>query len=167
MTITAAPTAPANPLDRTADATLSEIDALHAVRGYDVDLSPEQQVLGSILRTAIYHDTVCQHLEAKMYRKLGLHGYSHEKEHDDGDLLDYVAEAVQVSAVLAAAALRRIPSIPVFVKAAAGKGAIEELCGDDLEAFMRPIFEDSGIGERFEVRTGYQVYRDPEATRSN
>lgn len=136
-----------------------EIEALHEVRGYGVDLRPDQQLLGSILRTAVYHDTVYQHLENNVYTKLGLHNYSqHQKEHDDGDISDLVFQAVQVSAALAAAALRRIPSLPVFVKAAAGKGVIEELAGEELDAFMRPIFEESGMGDRFELRSGYHVY---------
>jgi len=134
-----------------------EIEGLRAVPGYGAELGDEQRVLASILRVAVSHDTVCQHLEHKMYRKLGIYGASHEARHDDGEMSDLLFEAVQLSAALAPAALRRVPS-PVFAKATAATGVIEELSGDDLQAFMRPIFEESGLGERFEVRTGYQVY---------
>lgn len=34
-------------------------------------------------------------------------------------------------------------------------GELEETA---LYAFMRPMFSESGIGHRFEVRSGYQIY---------
>jgi len=59
--------------------------------------------------------------------------------------------------------MQRVPSVPAFAEVLAGSGTVESLAGDELDAFMRPIFEESSIGSRFEVRSGYQVYKEQEA----
>ena len=130
---------------------------LEALRGTD-DPAPETRVLDAILSVAESHDRVCQYLENKLHRELGIRGGGlHGQPHDDAELNAYLSSVIELCAILTPAAMRRIPA-PVFAKAVAFDGTIEELQGDELEAFMRPIFEESGIGSRFEVRSGYQVY---------
>ena len=133
---------------------------LEALRGTD-DPAPETRVLDAILSVAVSHDRVCQYMEDKLRRELGIRGGAHGRPHDDAELNDLLFSVIELCAILAPAAMRRIPA-PVFAKAVAFDGTIEELQGDELEAFMRPIFEESGIGSRFEVRSGYQVYRERE-----
>ena len=159
MTITAVPTQPEGDLPAMTAQEEAEFNERHAIRGSEIKLSDATSVLDSILSVAVSHDTVCQYAESRMYKQLGLDG-------DDSRLNDYLYSAVTLCAILAPAAMRRVPA-PVYAKAIARSGEIESLNGDELDAFMRPIFEEAGIGERFEVRTGYQVYRDPEAARSN
>jgi hypothetical protein len=36
---------------------------------------------------------------------------------------------------------------------------VTELERSKLKEFYRPIFEESGIADRFEVRTGYEVFK--------
>lgn len=163
MTITAVPAVPGEPED--IRAVESEFAPRDQVTGPAE--TPETQVLDSIFSVAASHDTVCQYAESRIYKQLGLDGQKLPKKRgDDSELNDYVYSVIGLCAILAPAAMRRIPA-PVFAKAIAGSGEIESLKGAELDAFLRPIFEESGIGERFEVRTGYQVYRDPEATRPN
>jgi len=136
---------------------------LEALRGTDDPAgAPETRVLDAILSVAESHDRVCQYMEDKLRRDLGIRGGAHGQPHDDAELNALLFSVIELCAILAPAAMRRIPA-PVFAKAVAVDGTIEELQGDELEAFMRPIFEESGIGSRFEVRSGYQVYREREA----
>lgn len=134
---------------------------LEALRGA-VAPAPETRILEAILSVATSHDRVCQHTEDKLHRKLGIRGDEHSPRHGDDALNAHLYSVIELCAILAPAAMRRIPA-PIFAKAVAFNGTIEELQGDELNAFMRPIFEESGIGPRFEVRTGYQVYRDEPA----
>ena len=156
MTITAAPTTPANSLTRTAE-EMAEFTERHSIRGYDIKPSAEARVLDAILSVAMSHDTVCQYHESRMYKQLG------QGDRDDSALNDYVYGVIELCAILAPAALRRIPA-RVFAKATADNGEIQSLRGAELESFMRPIFEESGIGERFEAGTGYDVYRQGAST---
>jgi hypothetical protein len=132
-------------------------EALESVPGHDTTLTDETLVLDAILHMAVSHDTVCQYYEDRLARKIGVRGDQARCDGDDSELNDYVFGAVQLCAALAPAAIRRIPA-PVFAKAIARSDEILTLADDELAAFMRPIFEESGLGERFEVRSGYQVY---------
>ena len=151
MTITATRTTTANPLNRTAE-EVAEFTERHSIRGYDIKPSDEARVLDAILSVATSHDTVCQYNENRIYKQLG------QADRDDSALNDYIYGVIELCAILAPAALRRVPA-RVFARATADNGEIQALNGAELEAFMRPIFEESGIGERFESRTGYAVYR--------
>jgi len=141
------------------DAEQAELEAL---RGTDDPAgAPETRVVDAILSVAVSHDRVCQYLENKLHRELGIRGGAHGRPHDDAELNDLLFSVIELCAILAPAALRRIPA-PIFAKAVAFNGTIEGLQGDELDAFLRPIFEEAGIGARFEVRSGYQVYRERE-----
>lgn len=171
MALTAVPASPADPDDF--DAFHREFEATRAafeeVRGHDVKLSAEARVLDSILSVAISHDTVVQHYEDRLEAQLGLRGDRQPFQDDDSRVNDHAYAVVELCASLAAAALRRVPTTPAFTEIISTSDAIGSLQGEDLEGFMRPIFEESGIGERFEVRTGHQVYLDsqPESARPN
>jgi len=136
-----------------------------AVRGYDTPLSDETLVLDAIFCVAASHDTLTQYYEDKVYQQMGLHGEPSGRM-DDSALNDYLYTAIELCAAIAPAAIRRIPA-PVFAKAVARSGEIQALQGQELESFLRPIFEESDLGDRFEVRTFWQAYHEPEATRSN
>jgi len=151
------------PFDPEAYLAERDADRAAAVRGQGLDITPQAQVLGNVLSVAISHDTVMQFYEDRLHRQIGLRGTARTSEIDDAPLNDYVYSAIQLAAALAPAAMRRVPLVPAFAETVAGSGKIESLSGDELEAFMRPIFEEAGIGPRFEVRTGYHVYGEREA----
>jgi hypothetical protein len=135
-----------------------------AAAGGDFVPTPATQVLDSILSVAMSHDTLCQFYENELYREMGLSGGRPSTNLGDSELNAYVYHVIELCAILTPAAQRRVPSLAVFAEAVAGTGAIESLQGAALEEFMRPIFEESGIGNRFEVRSGYQAFRARTAT---
>lgn len=91
--------------------------------------TPATDVLNAIFSQAIRHDVVC-----KSYA-----GTSAHQMH-----------AVELSAIIASAATRRIPNTPAMISAVADSGYIFTLEGPDLREFLLPIFEESGIGRRFD-----------------
>lgn len=132
--------------------------------GWDAEAMPAQEVLNDLLRLAISHDTVCQWHEHHAYRYYGVAGFvpldarSHDFV-DDAPMGDYRAACVDLCARLASAALKRIPELTIWQKAAADwSDELYSLTGEELRDFLFPIFEESGIPGRFEVRAGYEVY---------
>jgi hypothetical protein len=122
-------------------------------------------MLDAIFSVAVSHDRHCQKLEDALYRAVALRGStkrtatvdSHEMEDLIGDLR---WATVDLCAAIAEAAVRRVLGTRPLDRRISDTGLIEELHPADLEQFMRPIFEESGIGDRFEVRSAAQVYRD-------
>ncbi len=99
----------------------------------------EQKVLDNIFDVSISHDRLCALAEMKL-----------SNNRDDEDLIPEYRQAItRLCAIIAAAATKRIPMSKVFSKPFVSTGAIWELKDDELDAFLRPIFEESGIGYRF------------------
>jgi hypothetical protein len=121
--------------------------------------TPEEGVLDAILMSAIGHDTLLQYLEDRMFRQInGPHkGESRSMYTDDDVVNDYRYQVVDLCARLAPIALKHMPP-RIFAAALADSGAIQSLSDADLEEFMRPIFKEAGLGDRFEVRDGHEVY---------
>jgi hypothetical protein len=130
---------------------------------------PDQaKLLDSIFSAAIDHDKKCQRTEDDFYRMAGYRGgpYHNETLVDSRRFEDLEGKhrwaMVEVCATIAAAALRRVSAIGPFAREIVDHGLLHELGADQFSEFMRPIFEESGIGERFEIRQGYEVFEKAE-----
>ncbi len=134
-------------------ATPEELDEreerAEALRGYK--LTPQVEALDTIFRRAIHHDSLCQLSNDKAYRDL-----RHKGRTDDANYNTSRLDAVELCAALAAAALRRIPESTMLARGLAS--ALDSDEDGELDAFLRPIFVESGLGDRYERRCGCEVY---------
>jgi len=108
------------------------------------------KLLDAIFTIAARHDKVCQMYDRAAYAYYGITADSPSPPHiDDAPLNDLRYKVIELCATIAEAALSRLPALEPFGIQLVDSGLIVELTGDELEAFLRPIFEDSGIGDRF------------------
>lgn len=118
------------------------------------ELSGQARFLDATMRIAVRHDAKCIEAEDAVYRLLGLRGDGRSGRIEINSLdaeeafNAYYYDSIEICAAIAAAAMRRIPP-SYFARNLANAGAVEELSGADLEDFLGPIFEESGIGHRF------------------
>jgi hypothetical protein len=130
------------------------------------EIPSEANLLGAIFSIAIAHDATCQRTEDAFYRYVGYRDARRrgsETTIDSGTFEDlegaYRRAIVETCASVAAASVRRLSVLGAFADGLVNRGLVTELTGPELEKFLRPIFEESGIGDRFEVREGYQVFK--------
>ncbi len=128
--------------------------------------SSQAKLLDEIFSLAIAHDTKCQRAEDDFYRYVGYRGNARRGTAttiDSGNFEDlegpYRSAIVELCATIAAAALRRVSAFAGLEDELVDRLVVTELTGDKLEEFLRPIFEESGVGERFEVRRSYEVFK--------
>jgi hypothetical protein len=128
-------------------------------------MEPAAHLLEHLLDIAVSHDRICQESAHKFRSLLG----TSQLSPTTGVVLDrsaqikvddafnaYTNEVVQLCAIVAEAAERRISGVHrVFVGELAGGFDLDRADRDEL---MRPIFRESGIEDRFEPRFGYEVY---------
>lgn len=123
-------------------------------------LTPRARLLDAILALAVAHDKVCQSVDETVYAYYGITRGGEPiafGNADDGPLSDLRYTTIELCAAVAEAAVRRLPAFEPFADELAGGGIVLGLRGAALDAFMRPIFEESGIGDRFEVRMRHEV----------
>lgn len=123
----------------------------------DEALSVEDRLIAKVLTTAYYHDKVCQKLQH------GMEVLLHAKPVDlvAEDIAGWLRMATQrLDVRLHDAATSRVKSNPLM--ALIRDHSIEEyLSSAEFDAFMFPIFEESGIGDRYESRSTWEVYPYP------
>lgn len=116
--------------------------------------TPDAGILDAIFSIAVAHDTRCQRARHELEWQAA--------RLDDSEFEDFEARyrfaMIELCAAVTAASLRRVTTLHPFAKKAVETGMLAELMGDPLEEFLRPIFEESGIGDRFEVREGHEVF---------
>jgi hypothetical protein len=122
---------------------------------------PHVTTLDDIFTIAIAHDIVCQEAEDALFRLVGYRGPEKTAPIDTGDFEDlegaYRWAMIELCATVARAAISRLEILAPFKMSE--DGSIADLQGDALDRFLRPIFEESGIGDRFEVRSGHAVFK--------
>ncbi len=120
--------------------------------------TPEAMLLDDILTTAFHHDKICQKLEHGLAVMLA----SKPADYRAIDVAGYIRMAtIDLCIQLHDAARRRMASLGFFAQEIIDGNAIADLRCERLDEFMRPIFDESGIGERYETRSTYEVYRYP------
>jgi len=110
-------------------------------------LPARAKLLDAIFTIGARHDKDCQMYDRAAYAYYGITAGSAGV--DDAPLNDLRYKVIELCATIAEAALSRLPALEPFGIQLVDSGLIVELTGDELEAFLRPIFEDSGIGDRF------------------
>jgi hypothetical protein len=133
----------------------------------ETELPDRTRLLDSIFSAAIDHDTKCQRAEDEFYRYVGYRDGPKSGTLVDSKTFESLEgnhrwAMIEVCATVAAASLRRVSAIGPFAGEIVDHGLLHELGTDRFSEFMRPIFEESGIGDRFEVRQGYDVYKTAE-----
>jgi hypothetical protein len=112
-------------------------------------------VLEEIFDLAMWHDRRCVAARAAVQRRLHLtaNGPNDNPVVDRVQIEEELNELhyarIEVAAVIAVAALGRVQVLAPFLRGMRDRGTYSELQGAELEAFLRPIFEESGIGDRW------------------
>lgn len=130
-------------------------------------MTPESRLLDNILGLAVSHDRICQESAHRFRRLIGTSELipattpdvvldrSAQIEIDD-TFNAYRNEVVELCATVAAATERRVSGVlRIFASELAGSLDLDDAGREEL---LRPIFRESGIEHRFEVRQGYEVY---------
>jgi hypothetical protein len=116
-------------------------------------LSQEDQVVEGILLKAHYHDAVCQEIYRSIYWDLG----DHRGLSDLIDRIGYLNFAiVGLCTQIGESARGRARELSWLGQAA--KDAIGDLDNRGVEGLLRPIFDQSGIGYRFEAQSVFEKY---------
>lgn len=141
--------------------TITELrPSILADREYpDILVTAQDRLLNEVLDAAVSHDTKCQWLSARIWA--GLCAKPVERETIDWVVnLQYEVVALCVRLLPAAQnlAARLDPLAGELVKTT----IISELDEAGLDQFLRPVFEASGMGDRFEPRHKYEVYPAPD-----
>jgi hypothetical protein len=130
-------------------------------------MRPEDKLLDAILSLAVSHDRICQESAHQFRRLIGTSelnpattpdvvlGRSAQVTIDDA-FTAYRSEVIEVCAIVAAAAQRRISGVLRIFVSELAEGF--DLNKTETEELMRPIFRESGIEDRFEARHEYEVY---------
>lgn len=120
----------------------------------------ERDALERLFGIAASFDRDCIEADAVVYQKLGFaEPATPERERDDGDLNAYVAALRDFWATIALAALARLEFIAPFAEARTDTfGGLYGAAGEPL---IRPIFEESGIGDRFVTAAEARTLRHP------
>ena len=114
-------------------------------------LSGETGLVEAVLNTATHHDSEC--LEAENNLRRAFKARSADRQDDLDNLLNDWRDAItELGAALAPAARARTQQLVPFARQLITTGAIEAMDEQGLDSFMRPIFDDAGIGERFVLR---------------
>ena len=114
-------------------------------------LSGETGLVEAVLNTATHHDSECLEAENSLRRSFKTRGA--DREDDLDNLLNDWRDAItELGAALAPAARARTQQLVPFARQLITTGAIEAMDEQGLDSFLRPIFDDAGIGERFVLR---------------
>ncbi len=112
-------------------------------------LTGETGLVEAVLSTATHHDTECLQAETNLRQALKAQSFNDaELENMFNDWRDAITE---LSAALATAARARTKQLVPFARQLISTGAIEAMDDEGIQSFLRPIFEDAGIPERFVV----------------
>jgi len=116
-------------------------------------LSAEAKTLDEIFELASWHDRKCIATRKTIQDRLQLRGGGDVIQIDriqaEIELADYAYARFELCGAIARAALARVPVLAPFGRSMAEHGLFGELFGEELDRFLRPIFEESGIGDRF------------------
>ncbi|MFN2521224.1 MAG: hypothetical protein ABR525_09280, partial [Candidatus Limnocylindria bacterium] len=108
----------------------------------------QSTLLGSVLSSAAAHDLECLRALDRLRQCFGDH--SSERGVDVGALLEEYQRAVTgLSTVIGPVARSHLEILAPFARQLAETAAISALDEQGLDAFLRPIFDEAGIGERF------------------
>jgi len=119
-------------------------------------LAPQARFLDAVFSLAVRHDHECLREEDVLYRFLGIRQPTIQADvlQLDETLSDYRCSVIELCAAITKAALGRTPP-PYFASEMVDCGIVDGLSAPDAEDFLRPIFEESGIGHRFEPSGKY------------
>lgn len=128
--------------------TQIEADVFDRVRLAEEGCKPQPQtrVLDAIFTKAVWRDRVCSIYRENLEARIGFHGRETDRDLDDGELTAYTVAVIELCATIAPAALRRL-SDPL--NGVIARRLDEDMDEDEIAAFLRPIFEESGIGARY------------------
>ncbi|MDP9265614.1 MAG: hypothetical protein M3O91_05780 [Chloroflexota bacterium] len=113
-------------------------------------LTGETGLVEAVLSTATHHDTEC--LEAETNLRHAFKTQSFNDAELDNLFNDWRDAITELSAALAPAARARTKQLVPFARQLITTGAIEAMDDEGVESFLRPIFEDAVIAERFVVQ---------------
>lgn len=113
-------------------------------------LTGETGLVEAVLSTATHHDSEC--LEAETNLRHAFKTRSFNDAELDNLFNDWRDAITELSAALAPAARVRTKQLVPFARQLITTGAIEAMDDEGAESFMRPIFQDAGIVERFVVQ---------------
>lgn len=65
------------------------------------------------------------------------------------ELYELTNSRTKLAAAIAPAAMARVSVLAPFVRAMRNRGMLNDLNRDEVEGFLRPIFEEAGIAEDF------------------
>lgn len=127
-------------------------------------LPAEAIIVKELIELCVEHDKLLQFLNVCMYKGLGLRAPADgEYVHVDDAMLNwYRYELIGFCAAVTPAAAALVAGMnPVLLRAFAefaDEGSLGEHIRGEIEQFIRSIFEESGIGPRFDPRLSHEVY---------
>lgn len=128
----------------------AEKRASETVPGWNIEPTPAQRVLDDLLTLVVSHDRVCQWYERFAYDYYGMEVPTPRPQRDDAPFTSCIYEMIELCARVAPAAMRRIPELAVWQKAATRYfDHLASANDDELRELLFPIFEESGIPERY------------------
>ena len=112
-------------------------------------LTGETGLVEAVLSTATHHDTECLQAENNLRHAFKAQSFNDaDLENLFNDWRDAITE---LCAALATAARARTKQLVPFARQLITTGAIEAMDEEGIDSFLRPIFEDAGIADRFVV----------------
>jgi hypothetical protein len=117
-------------------------------------LGTEDQIVNDIMMVAFNHDTTCQNIFTSIYADL-------EKPNPPSELIDRIGylcfALIALCAALGEGARARAREAKLFSEGIIEHNLISDLRDNALRQFMRPLFDDAGLGDQFEVRMNRAV----------